>query len=505
MNNAENVFGSYSGRFQMPICKKTITTELSNDYTLPDYLGEIRKVLRISASVSPSSKYVKGNTAEFNGNIEYTLLYVGTDGELYATALPAEYSFSVPLEISGAYDLSEGINLFSESVDESLTTRVTSPRKLNVKCRLNSQIEGYGILVSEERITGEADIDSLVRLKKEAIISSAVCALCDPLEISADVDIQDPNTRVISGSCCIRINETIPSEDLLDIRGEATISLIVSEKDSSPVRCITKSVPFEKRLEIDGMSSRASLKLNCFVSDLSISVNDNDIHCEIEILPDIIAYNDNSLSYTEDIYSTERSSECAYKDLSIQHVSSVEYVNFSQSERIPLSDTVIPQGSQTIEVLCKPSIDKIDEENGKAIIYGQCKYSVITHKDGEYSGTEIPLGFKYVCGKDEAKVVEARVSVISAKLRLDGGNLAVDTELSIRKLCANDIDVKTVSEVRFGDLSEKRNGDIILCFPSTDDTPWSVSKRYQVSPDALKGIGSSTDSLDTTPYILINS
>ena len=183
----------------------------------------------------------------------------------------------------------------------------------------------------------------------------------------------------------------------------------------------------------------------------------------------------------------------------------MENVNFSQSERIPLSDTVIPQGSEPVEVLCRSSIDKIDEENGKTIIYGQCKYSVITHKDREYSGTEIPLGFRYECGKDDGKVAEAKVSVISAKVRLDGGNLAVDTELSIRKLCADDITLKTVSEVRFGELSEKRGGDMILCFPSPDDTPWSVSKRYQVLPDALKGISSPTDPLDTSPYILINS
>ena len=72
-------------RVRMPICDRTINTEMSNDYTLPDYQPEIRRILHVNATVTHPTKYVSAAGAEFNGSIDYDLIYVGTDGELYTT------------------------------------------------------------------------------------------------------------------------------------------------------------------------------------------------------------------------------------------------------------------------------------------------------------------------------------------------------------------------------------------------------------------------------------
>ena len=96
MNN-EAMYGSGTRRIKMPVCNKFVTTELSNDYILPDYQPEIRKVLGITSEILPPAKYVGAANAEFNGTVDYQVTYVGADGELYSMPLSAEYSFSVPL------------------------------------------------------------------------------------------------------------------------------------------------------------------------------------------------------------------------------------------------------------------------------------------------------------------------------------------------------------------------------------------------------------------------
>ena len=146
MNSTDAMYGAAPKRFQMPICDKTLSTEISTDFTLPDYQVEIRRILRVTPQILPPAKYVSGNSAELNGNIDYELLYVGSDGALYSAPLSAEYSITVPLEISSNFDLNEGVTLITDISNESTTTRVSAPRRLCIKCRLACHVKAYGMI-----------------------------------------------------------------------------------------------------------------------------------------------------------------------------------------------------------------------------------------------------------------------------------------------------------------------------------------------------------------------
>ena len=42
-------------RLQLPLCDKTVTSEVAGDFSLPDYQPEIKRLLRVSATVQPPS------------------------------------------------------------------------------------------------------------------------------------------------------------------------------------------------------------------------------------------------------------------------------------------------------------------------------------------------------------------------------------------------------------------------------------------------------------------
>ena len=83
------------GYMQIPVCDKTVSTDLSGDFTLPDYQPEIKKLLRVTASVLPPSKYIGNGEAEFTGNIDYYVLYMGSDNGIYCAPLTADYKIDV--------------------------------------------------------------------------------------------------------------------------------------------------------------------------------------------------------------------------------------------------------------------------------------------------------------------------------------------------------------------------------------------------------------------------
>ena len=52
-------------RMQAPLGERQIVTELSEDFDLPDYRPEIKRLLRVQAKVSPADTYIGAGNAEF--------------------------------------------------------------------------------------------------------------------------------------------------------------------------------------------------------------------------------------------------------------------------------------------------------------------------------------------------------------------------------------------------------------------------------------------------------
>ena len=76
MDEIRYTHGKY---MQVPINEKTLSTELSGDFTLPDYQPEIKRLLRVTAEVLPPQKYVGDSEGEISGGIDYYVLYTGSD------------------------------------------------------------------------------------------------------------------------------------------------------------------------------------------------------------------------------------------------------------------------------------------------------------------------------------------------------------------------------------------------------------------------------------------
>ena len=134
---------TFSPYVQLPVCDKGVISEISGDFTLPDYQPEIKKLLRITANVLPASRYVGDRNAEFSGNVDYYVVYAGADNQIYCAPLTTEYKVDIPLDNA---DASELMNTTGYAVicSDNVSGRVTSPRKLSIKCRLRTRARVFG-------------------------------------------------------------------------------------------------------------------------------------------------------------------------------------------------------------------------------------------------------------------------------------------------------------------------------------------------------------------------
>ena len=128
-------------RLPLPLRRESV--ELNHDFTLPDYLPEISKLLRVTLRVLPPESYAGAGTIELSGRLVYDMLYADADGQLHACSLPAEYGMTVRLEVPDGCDLSLGVDAWADPIPELTVTRVLSPRKLGIRTRMSCRARAF--------------------------------------------------------------------------------------------------------------------------------------------------------------------------------------------------------------------------------------------------------------------------------------------------------------------------------------------------------------------------
>ena len=114
---------------------RTETVEVSEDFSLPDYVPEVRRVLGVVRDATADNGFRDGATYLQEGNVCYTVFYLGEDGQVTSVPLSSAYSAKVPLPEDFAAE--DGFVIVWDL--ENVSCRVTSPRRLSLSARLRMQ------------------------------------------------------------------------------------------------------------------------------------------------------------------------------------------------------------------------------------------------------------------------------------------------------------------------------------------------------------------------------
>ena len=192
-------------RLCMPMCKRVINTDISEDIMLPDYYPEIRRVLCVRENMLPVAKFISGNKIDISGVVDYTLIYVSNDGMLCSAPLSAEYAFSVPLENVNDFELSEGVNIMAHSTADSSTVRVSGPRKLQIRSHVRSNVNAWGKMSCCESIEGIEDPASIQRLEAEGMCAEMLCENSDIVTVTDQYTLPSENARIALADSVVTI------------------------------------------------------------------------------------------------------------------------------------------------------------------------------------------------------------------------------------------------------------------------------------------------------------
>ncbi len=485
----EFTFTPENERVKCPFFEKNISSELSSDYTLPDYLPEIRKILGIRHKISPISRYI-GNAIEFSGRMDYELIYCAESGELTSVPLGEDFSIEVTPEIPGWIDWSSGGEAFASFTADTVNARATAPRKLNVKCRLIGNVICYGYDEPCSQSTGIKDAE---RLQCEAEHMGFNRSMSEVIELNDEIPLTGGTEqyRYISSNGRVNITDTNQSGNMLNCRGELIYDTMAENRENGEIVHFGGKLPFTQSSElpsdIDGYAVHSVVG---YCNDIKISDGGDKYLLDAEILLEIDSLNGGKAMLTQDIFVPNHDCEVLYRDFKYETLfkNGCERLILNESIGFKESDD---DENQIIDCITCIKLDPIKQSGEGAAISGSLKARIIYKAKGEFSSHDVNLPFSADIGSiptEEKRAIMIYPVICDVRCRSKGREATIEADIALSYAVMQRESIKIADSIKTCDRTKKSRTGITVYYPEKNESLWNVAKKFGISISSLSAL-----------------
>lgn len=492
---------------QKDMASDCIYTESVGDFVLPDYLPEIRRVLRVSSRILPAGKYIGGAKAEFAGTVVHSVIYTGEGGGLAAANLSSDYEFSVPL---GEEAQNCDPVVFAKSEIDSVVCRLSGPRKLSIRTKIKSCPHVLCQHSLEERIEGREvaeDEFSIERLTRYEKTMQTLYGAAQDLPLGDTIKLDGRDAAKVQPVQCEGVVHIVEAKAVaggVNARGEVWIKCLCNEQGEERIQpfLMTKRIPFDQFIAIEGVTKDYESRVmgRCAAIDI---VCDPDgaggMTCDVTVDLEAEAVKNDTIRLTEDLYSTQYQCDCEYREVTLTSLARCAEGNFTVSGSMPRTEGDLARAAAVLDVGGSAQVENMDVTQGRCVITGNCKVNALLlctpenaeeNEAYELSGAEFIFPFKVEFENVEVGGPyewDCPVEIISGRGRLDGNQLSVDIEIALCPKITEKKRIRAIAKARLNKESpvEKERAALRIYYPEQRETLWEVAKRYHASRKVL--------------------
>ena len=469
--------------------------EVSEEFSLPDYVPEVRRLLTVRAQVLPESKFISdlgdNSHLEFGGTVAYTLIYTNDDMELCSLPLSSSYDAVADLSSHPSY-------VFIDTSVDNVACRVNAPRKLTVKSRLKSRILSTEEKTVEEQILNKGENDELFmeRLKREALSLSIMPISMQGIKVSDKLEGNDKIKEPLWCDARVIISDSRIQGGSVSVRGSVYVKCICHGEGG--MITLEKTLPLAEEISAKGADPKDMARVIGRCISLSISNEENDsgnslfFDLTYELEGEVIRQT--SVELTRDCYSTKYETETEYKSICVFSCPKAEGTSFTLNDSIKRKNRDV---EEIIDIIVNPVYEKAEFKGGKCIIVGKLSLSVIGTSAVDETGN-----WEYLCESYELPIrynCDIQRSLQEASVRCDFSPLRINAHFDGDKLLCNaeiyvayeifekaEETVLAIASLEKDKEIKKEPACVRVYFPNENDTVWNVAKKYHITPSHLK-------------------
>lgn len=471
-----------------PYMNQSTLTEAGEEFVLPDYYPEVRRVVSALCRVLPEAWYDNGDSVEQGGVVAFTVLYLGDDGSLTAAPLTTDFTAVLPIQSNG--ERSSAVYSVDTSV-ENVTCRATGPRRLVLRARIRTAAVGERRQSMDVQICdiGGASATAAEKLSVQHMEKQVQSMRRAIGRITGNVSgelREHSGTKPVMCDGEIMVNEAVLSDGNVTVKGEAVLWCICFGADGLYYKTSSK-VPFEENLSLEGESLTdgcARAWGRCAAVNLRDS-EDGTFTWDMEYDLECEAACNVPVSVTADMYSTMWSGNAVTDECDSLSLLKCGGGRLSLNGNMRRSENGAA-GDYVIGSFGKVSCERL-ERNGKRLsLTGSADVKVLICGGGEVTEESVRLPFRYetdcTAEGDGELWWRCDASAVETGARLEGSEIYVTAELSLSVFVGLRSRVPYVTCLRLDRSAEKdASGDAVrIYYPSEGETAWDIAKKYRI-------------------------
>ncbi len=228
------------------------SNEVSGEFSLPDYLPDVRRILRVTAEPRVTGRYMNGERMELEGNVDVTLLYASEENTVhsYVGTIPFSHNISIPHQ-------DETTVITAHLTAEHPSCRLSGPRKCTLRCRVRAAVRALtevsvapdtSMLPAEETLCTQSVTRPACRM---------LSASRDDLRYAEDIPTDAPLNEVLLCTVTPCIVECRAASDRIIVKGDFCIRAFCAFSESTDDRItyrpLERRIPFSEELTCEGL------------------------------------------------------------------------------------------------------------------------------------------------------------------------------------------------------------------------------------------------------------
>lgn len=465
--------------------------ELSEDFTLPDYQAEVRRVLGVRAQAVIDGKYLSGDELEADGSVIYTVCYADPDGQIAEASETSAFTARVPLKSDD--DRYSPADLTLAAQTDGAVCRVSGPRKLTLTSRVRvsvlSQKPSDAALSAEDFGT--------VRRRVRTVRCANLAEMRGSFEASGEIRDRE-GMKIAGAQGFVTVSEVRCADGRLTFRGEATAMVLLLSPDGDPVTARGR-VPVEESVELpdvpEGMKLRAAVFPTVVMTEISTE-GGGVIAWRIEYDADAALMKCGEGEITTDAYSPDGPSTLEVRECRAISPAAAQNGRLTVTGR---AKTKAGPGAQFVWGWGTASVERLTITGGRAQASGTVRLTLVSRSDGELISEEAFLPFRYeweaVDGARDTEELAGKtaVTVTDVGAREDGGEWSLTAELAVASVLMGEECVTAGCTLRAaaesGEGPKLPRSVLRVYVPGEGERAWDVEKKFRLNVDAVETDG----------------
>lgn len=485
--------------------------EYQEDYLLPDYLPDAKKVLKFVCKPVIESAFMGNSTLEFTGSVFMKVLYLSEQSKLCS----AGFSMSFEDKISNENITDDCVDLLLPKV-YSASCRLQNPRKFNVRIKCGGEAEIWKRVSYLPEVYGGQSRDDMASVQTNPVLTEGMWVLSvkeDEMSFSEDIPLDKSMAdieEIIFSSSDITFDECRGGNNEIICKGSLDVRILYRGTDGMDYY-LKKSLPVSANLNASGLGDESCPIVYAFEKPLDINVIEDEFGArrifgiEMDYTIQAECFSKKEMYLTTDGYSTEKDWVNNYHVRDIYSKGQKVNGGFSVNEGIGLDDIGISSADKIVYYSCTPKLN-VSSEGGKKermIFEGECEMELImAKKDGNVYPVSFRIPIKYESEKPFADknglICKCNAKATGVRLRTDESKVYVDMEIGFCAVSVEKNSRQLLESMRLVPSSSKKEqtgGCVVLCYPSKDDDIWSVAKKYRVRREDIASVNKISDEM----------